>query len=160
MTIIELPLYFVIMRFMRNRHPLSFFLSLSFFCLFTGGCGRISDSLVEPAKVLWGSSTRALENARSSAIRKTYQCPYSQCYETVLEIVKKNEWAVFIDDPVKRHIVILGIKGSVNTTEVGIFFSGLSKKNITIEVTSLSTLAKRKVAEILFAALDQIYKIN
>ena len=43
---------------------------------------------------------------------------------------------------------------AVNTTEIGIFFDELSDTQTRIEVSSLSTNAKRKVSKALFHGLD------
>ena len=51
-------------------------------------------------------------------------------------------------------MVVMGVHGCVNTTEIGIFFDELSDTQTRIEVTSLSTNAKRKVSKALFHGLD------
>jgi len=61
---------------------------------------------------------------------------------------------VFINNRVKRHIVVMGIAGNVDTTEVGIFFSQPTLTTVKLEVSSLSSNAKRKVAEAVFENLD------
>ena len=118
-----------------------------------GGCAGVQ----ETAKVLWGSSTRALEEARSEAISKVYQCHYEECYKEVLKIAELEKLEVFIKDKVKRHIVLIGIKGSVNTTEVGVFFTELNDREVRVEVSSLSTNAKKKVSEMIFPQLGQVF---
>jgi len=128
---------------------------------------------------MWGSSTRALEDARDDAISKTYQCSFDDCFDAVLSLARhlsvgvsgrEDAYAnadektvsgsdhkffeVFIKDRDRQHIVVMGIGGSVDTTEAGIFFSQTSPTTIKLEVTSLSTNAKRRVAQIVFDALD------
>jgi len=137
--------------------------------------------LQESAKFIWGSSTKALEDARVDAIEKTYSCSFKDCYDSVLTLaraepiyVKKyNEegeeiddegkvklpdtegfFDVFIDNRKKRHIVVMGIEGNVDTTEVGIFFSQSTLTTVKLEVASKSSNAKRKVAEAIFEKLD------
>jgi len=137
--------------------------------------------LQETAKFIWGSSTKNLENARVDAINKTYQCSFNDCYDSVLILARSepvyikryNEegeeiddegnlkvpdpegyFDVFIDNRAKKHIVVMGIKGNVETTEVGIFFSQPSLTTVKLEVSSLSSNAKRKVAEAIFDELD------
>ena len=139
-------------------------------CLvFITGCAQITETV----KVIWGSSTRALENARVDAISKTYRCGFNDCYDAVLSLarrrearddradrdpdvkpVNENHFDVFINNRKKRHIVVMGIKGNVDTTEVGIFFSQPSLTTVKLEVTSLSSSAKRKVAQMIFDKLD------
>jgi len=137
--------------------------------------------LQETVKFIWGSSTKNLENARVDAINKTYKCSFNDCYDSVLILarsepvyVKKyNEegeeiddegnvkapdpggfFDVFIDNRAKKHIVVMGIAGNVDTTEVGIFFSQPNLTTVKLEVSSLSSNAKRKVAEAIFEELD------
>ena len=80
------------------------------------GCAAV-DGGMELAKTIWGSSTRALEEARG-------------------------------------YLVLMGIKGSVNTTEVGVFFVEVNDTQTRVEIASLSTNAKRLVAKSLFHGLD------
>ena len=114
----------------------------------------IIDGGVEVGKTIWGSSTRALENAKRKAITKTYDKEYWTCVRAALEVVKKNNWTIFKKDEVQGYLVLMGIPGAVDTTEVGVFFEELSDEKIHIEITSLSTNAKRKVAKALFHGLD------
>ncbi len=62
---------------------------------------------------------------------------------------------VFLKDPRQKHIVVIGIKGNVDTTEVGIFFDEVGPSTIKIEISSLSSTAKRRVADAVFNALDK-----
>ena len=55
----------------------------------------------------------------------------------------------------KKHIIVMGIKGNVDTTEVGIFFTNPNVSTVKLEISSLSSSAKRTVAETLFKELDQ-----
>ena len=150
----------------------------------TLSCARLTDI----PKVIWGSSTRALEQARAEALTKTYACSFKQCYEAVLalaftddswsvpvaeydETAEEEEteqpestqvkgaghFAVFIKDPVKKHIVVMGVSGNVDTTEVGIFFNDTAPSTVKLEVASLSSSAKRTVSEIIFHELDQVF---
>ena len=73
--------------------------------------------------------------------------------EKPVEQIKYFE--LFLKDSLKHHIVVIGIDGSVNTTEVGIFFEPVEDNAVKIEISSLSTLAKNKVAEIIFAEFDK-----
>ena len=143
------------------------------FCILAAatGCARLMDT----PKVIWGSSTRALEEARIDAVSKTYRCSYNDCFDAVLALqldkknakpeVTENEdfivekppkgyFDVFIKNRKKGHIVVVGIPGSVDTTEVGIFFSQPTLTSVKIEVSSLSTSAKLNVSERVFQELD------
>jgi len=137
--------------------------------------------LYESAKFILGSSTKRLEDARIDAINKTYRCSFKDCYDSVLILARSepvyvkryNEegeeiddegnlkvpdpegfFDVFIDNRKKKHIVVMGIKGNVGTTEVGIFFSQPSLTTVKLEISSLSSNAKRKVADAVFNKLD------
>ncbi|MBF0504961.1 MAG: hypothetical protein HQL14_07660 [Candidatus Omnitrophica bacterium] len=112
------------------------------------------DNSQEFAKTLWGSSTRALENARDNAVTKTYDKSYWDCIRNATTVAEKNKWTIFKKDEVKGYLVLMAIKGSVNTTEVGVFFTELSDVQTRVEISSLSTNAKRKVAKALFHGLD------
>lgn len=52
----------------------------------------------------------------------------------------------------------MGIPGSVNTTEVGVFFTPRANAGTLVEVTSLSTHAKT-AAEIVFEQLGKEFKV-
>lgn len=62
---------------------------------------------------------------------------------------------VFLKDSRQKHIVVIGIAGNVDTTEVGIFFDEAGPSTIKIEISSLSSTAKRRVAQAVFEALDK-----
>ena len=111
-------------------------------------------SPLEIVKTMWGSSTRALEQARDKAITKVYQKSYWECVRASLESMDKNEWTIFKKDEIKGYVVLLGIKGAVDTTEVGVFFEEMSDGETRIEISSLSTNAKRIIAKHLFYDLD------
>jgi len=121
-------------------------------CIFSS-C-NVWDNSVEVGKTIWGSSTRALENARDRAITKTYDKSYWDSVRSAIAVVGKNHWVIYAKDEVKGYLVIMGVKGCVDTTEIGIFFDELSDAQTRIEVASLSTNAKRKVSKVLFHGLD------
>jgi len=133
-----------------------YFILLLSICLFSS-CSVIQhgvDNTVEVTKTIWGSSTRALEQARDRAITRTYSKSYWDCIRSTIAVIKKNHWVIFKKDEVKGYMVIMGLKGAVNTTEIGLFFDELSDHQTEIEISSLSTNAKRKVARALFHGLD------
>lgn len=135
---------------MENKREFLYFAIVVFLW---SGCARVQ----ETAKVIWGSSTRALDEARSESISKVFECNYDDCFREVLKIAELEEFEIFIKDKFNKHIVFMGIKGSVDTTEVGVFFSEIDGQAVKIEITSLSTNAKKNVAEILFPQLAQVY---
>jgi len=129
-----------------------FILIIMMSCLFSS-CA-VWDNTVETGKTIWGSSTRALEQARDKAITRTYDKPYWDCVRSAIAVVRKKQWVIFKKDEIKGYMVVMGVKGCVNTTEIGVFFDELSDNQTRIEVSSLSTNAKRKVAKGLFHGLD------
>ena len=133
-----------------------FILIVAIVCL-CSSCDTLNngvDNIVEVGKTIWGSSTRALEAARDKAITKTYDKSYWDCVRSAISVVGKKKWVIFKKDEIKGYMVVMGVKGCVNTTEIGVFFDELSDTQTRIEVSSLSTNAKRKVAKILFHGLD------
>ena len=125
------------------------------------GCATIS----EPVKSLLGVSTKALEEAKVDAVGARYDCTYSECFDAVLSLgkdqavdtsIKKKYYEVFQKNYKKGFIVVMGIPGQVDTTEVGVFLSeDTADKSINIQVSSLSTSAKHKAATAIFNELDQ-----
>jgi hypothetical protein len=111
-------------------------------------------SPIEFGKTIWGSSTRALENARADAIKKTYDFGYWESMRAALKAIEKQGYLIFKKDEIRGYIVVMHVKGNVNTTEVGIFFEELSESQVRIEISSLSTSAKRTVAKNLFHNMD------
>lgn len=132
-----------------NKLFLCFFLGWSFA---SAGCSHIQ----EAGKTFWGSSTRALEEARIDAIRKTYKCRYDECFDEVLRVAKEGSLYIHIADKGREYIVLMRIPGSIDTTEVGIFFSDLGTKT-RVDISSLSPSAKQIAADIIFSALNERY---
>lgn len=130
--------------------------------------------LKEGAKVILGTSVKSLEDARVDAIRKTYYCDFDDCFDVILTLdrtgdsrhVKKSlettsgSFDVFQQDRIKGFIVVMGIQGNVDTTEVGIFLEAIGRSAVEIEVVSLSSSAKRKVATVVFDELDSRFSIK
>ena len=121
-------------------------------CLLTlTGCSTVK----ETAKKVWGSSTQALDRARVDALRGEYKCTLDECFDMALSIAQKKDYTVFIQDRYQRVIVVMGIPGNVDTTEVGIFFTWVDDKTTRVEVSSLSSSAKRKVANAILPVILQ-----
>ena len=66
---------------------------------------------------------------------------------------------VFKENRQKGYLVVMGVAGSVDTTEVGIFFSTYSPGVTKIEFSSLSTNAKRRLAQDVFGQLDKKFEV-
>lgn len=131
----------------------------------------------EITKKIIGTSTDSIEKARINAISKVYHCNHTDCFNAVLSLTRRQPsgkpWRikpttpdegvfdVFLKDRYapSPYIIVMGISGSVDTTEVGVFFDRQTKKTIKIDISSLSSIAKRKVAELVFKELDEQFEI-
>lgn len=133
----------------------TFFLMIS--VVFVGvltGCSQT----VEGVKKVWGSSTQRLEQERVRAIRDVYSCEYDQCYQLVKELgfSQKQSYRIFQDRPEKKMLVVIAVPGNVDTTEVGIFLSPIKINETAVEVSSLSSSAKRKVAQVIRMEMEAL----
>lgn len=66
-----------------------------------------------------------------------------------------NYLDLFMKNPKKNLIVVMGVPNCVDTTEVGIFFTPDGDGNTKVELSSLSTKAKKITAEMVFAQLNK-----
>lgn len=165
-----------------------------FLLLGSSGCTCVKNTaanVVESPKIIWGSSTRALEKARRGAISKAFACSFQECFDAVaaiavveeklsetpeekqtreekeaaedngpfkaVDLLADQSFKIFIKDTRKKMLVIYGIPGSVDTTEVGVFFVPGDDKKVTLEISSLSTNAKQTAARIIFEKLATQY---
>ena len=130
-----------------------------FVCSSCASLHQAEDNTVELGKTIWGSSTRALEAARDKAITRTYDKSYWDCVRSAKAVVDKKKWVIFKKDELKGYMVLMGVKGCVDTTQIGVFFVELSDTKTRVEISSLSSNAKRKVAQGLFHGLDITFGI-
>nr|CAX68906.1 hypothetical protein JG1_0200 [uncultured bacterium] len=119
------------------------------FVLVLNGCS----TLLNTPKSLIGISTKHLEDARANSLYQSYSCSFDQCYQTVLEIGKEQKYTAYLKKPGEGLIVFMNIPGAVDTTEVGVFLTAISS-GVKIEVSSLSSPAKRTVAQAVFSGLS------
>jgi hypothetical protein len=149
-----------------NNHT-RVFLVLFLLCLW--GCAPIQ----EAGKTLWGSSTRALKKARSGAIIREFDCSLGDAYNAALELTRGGQqpvvpvsedpllekdqetYVLFLEDRREHFFVVMGVPGSINTTEVGVFFKPIREDIVRVEVASLSSYAKSRVADVVFAYLSR-----
>jgi hypothetical protein len=110
-------------------------------------------SIIEGAKGIAGVSTKVLEDNRKSAITKTFNCDYFTCYTTTLDIVKRIEAYIYVQD-IKKHMIAIYVS-SEDTTPVGLFFKEIDKNNTQVEVSSPSTYAREFISEKAFPVLDK-----
>lgn len=120
------------------------------FCIFNFlGCVSIK----EAAKQIAGVSTRALEKARTQAIKKTFACNYAICYTEVKKIIAQKGFYIYAEDKKKKLIAIY--VSTSDTTAVGIFLNEIDPLHTEIEVSSLSTDAKEFVSKNIFSDLEK-----
>ncbi len=140
------------------------FLLVTAFIFFLSGCAHVQ----EVAKSIWGSSTKALEEARGTATVKMYECFPGACFDKILEIAAKNEYDPFIRDRKRNLIVVVNtriaqivsdndVQVGGDTTEVGIFITPLKLKEVKVEIVSLSSSAQQRVSNVVFSGLDSAF---
>ncbi len=126
--------------------------------IYISGCSWVVDL---PRSIL-GSSIRVLSDKRTEAQTKTFDCDLSSCFEAVLEMtlpygaedLEDEKFVVFAKDARQRYMILMDVPGSVDTTEVGVFFDTLDDGRVKVDISSLSTRAKNKVAELVFDHLS------
>lgn len=151
---------------MENRLRLQTMMIFVAFVVGASGC-----TLREAAKKVIGHSTQTLEEeSRANAISRTFVCSYQDCFNAILSMAREKEsnipWErlpypntgdfdVFMSDLYSNppYIIVIGIEGNINTTEVGIFLNRTTRETIRVDVSSLSTTAKQKVADLVFQRL-------
>ncbi len=118
--------------------------------------------IVESVKKVAGVSTESLDKARASADIARFSCDIDECMDVVVGLsksvgegafVRSKKFDIFREDRVGAVIVVMGVKGSINTTEVGIFFSKYTSTQTQVDVSSLSSTARRTVSPAVFDAL-------
>ena len=142
-----------------KKELLIIFLSVAFL----SSCSYVS----ETAKVIWGSSTRALENARDEAAAASFRCDIGECFDAVVSLTEEDEdgkgkyFDLFLKNKKRNILVLMKVSGVTDTTEVGVFFEDGGVKNTRIEVVSLSPRAQRVSSKRIFdSLLTQFSKIQ
>lgn len=119
------------------------------------GCAALWDA----PKNIVGFSTRSLEAARVNASYQSYAASQEDIFRAVLDISVKEKYNVFMKDEIRGMIVVMGIPGAVDTTEVGIFITQTSKPGVVkVELSSRSSPAKRTVALAVLNKLGELFK--
>ena len=111
-------------------------------------------ALKEGYRGVWGTSTKALENNRSSAIVRTFDSDYFSCYTKTLDILKRGCCHVYFKD-IKKHIIAVYVSNQ-DTTTVGLFFSEIDQNNTKIEFSSLSTYGKEVISTKVSLGLEKL----
>lgn len=134
------------------------FLVLLLVALIATGC--------ETFKAVLGTSIRHLEEARETALSASYDCDLDECFDAVLSLSRneamgdplggKKAFEVFSKDRIRSYIVLMGIEGNIETTEVGVFLTP-KKKGVDIDISSLSSSAQERAATAIFNELNLRY---
>jgi len=134
------------------RKPGYYYFSLLFVFCFIILCGCAS--LSEGFKGLAGVSTKVLEDNRQSAIAKTFNYGYFECYTKTLDILNDIGAYIYAGN-IKKHMLAIYVS-ETDTTPVGIFFKEISGTKTEIEVSSASTYAKELISKKIFENLKSI----
>jgi len=66
---------------------------------------------------------------------------------------------LFMSDPRRGLIVLMGVPNSVDTTEVGVFFDETSRGNVRVDIASLSSQAVHVAAPLIFENLKRRFPV-
>lgn len=120
----------------------------------SAGCAVVKDAPLNVA----GWSTRDLEDARRNSVYGSYSCGAREAFETVFKIAEDSGYTVFRRDEGRGMVVLMGIPGAVNTTEVAVYINpALKAEGVKIEVASRSAYARRLVARNLLGVFSEKY---
>lgn len=120
-----------------------------FLCVFSAivlaGCAHIK----EGAKKIWGSSIEHLEKARSEARVLSVNAPLSRVFPGSSVALKEKGAVVYLKGNDQEYLAAMNFPGYVDTTQVGLFFTGQEGQATKIEVASLSPRLALEVERIL-----------
>jgi len=123
-----------------------------FVCLFAGGCA----SMQEAGKKIWGTSIEHLEKVRPQGKSETFALSMDDCFARAEEVLKYAGAEVYLSMKDKGYLTAMNFKGSVNTTQVGIFFTDTGDGRTKVEIASMSPRLVREVAEMVFEGLNNL----
>ena len=126
------------------------YLVLGLFIFTTSGCAQLK----EMGRGMAGLSIKALEEKRTGALKKIFECGYDECFNNTEKILIDGGSYVYC----KKKDMIAVYVSDEDTTPVGVFFTALDRKQVQIEVSSLSTYAKELIAKRVFLGLEKIAK--
>jgi hypothetical protein len=154
---------------MKAGHNILFNSCLAWFL----GCFLMGCAIKEAAKKVMGTSTQTLsEEARTNGLSRSFHCSYQDCFDAVLSMAREPQsvkpWKkieepnigsfdVLMSDIYSNppYVVVIGVTGNIDTTEVGIFFIRTDLDTIRVSVSSLSSTAKRTISDLVFTQLAQ-----
>ena len=110
--------------------------------------------LKEGGRRIWGSSIAHLEEARADGQALDVTLGRDAAFERIGAILKESGAQVYLKDPDKAYLAAMGFTGSVDTTQVGIFFEPRTQDATRIEVASLSPSLVDRVTGLLVKKLE------
>ncbi|MFA5144662.1 MAG: hypothetical protein WC723_01455 [Candidatus Omnitrophota bacterium] len=110
----------------------------------------------EACKGILGVSTKVLEDGRSGAIKKEFNCNLVACHDKIKAILKNNGSYIYRDDLSKNMLALY--LSNEDTAPVGIFLTEKNKDITLIEVSSPSTYGKENISKLVFSTLAQELK--
>ena len=63
----------------------------------SAGCSCLKKTalnVIEAPKIIWGSSTRALEQARDRAVSRSFECRFEECFDAVIKMTSAEAVAI------------------------------------------------------------------
>lgn len=129
-------------------------ISLAACCIamFLTGCAGVQETV----KGVAGVSTKALEDSRASAIKKTFSVDYAKCRDMVNEVLAENKVYVYARNEKKKTIAFYFTES--DTTPVGVFFTALNDSRTEVAVTSPSRYSKEFIADKIAARFEKMSK--
>lgn len=135
-----------------------------------GGC-----VVKEAVKKVAGTSTSTLQERRAEGLSQTFYCTYQDCYNAIMALGRRKDsvkpwihdespdpgvFTIFMSDLYANppYIILMGVEGSVDTTEVGVFLERMTEDTIRVDVASLASGAKRTAAQIIFKHLENNFR--
>ena len=95
-----------------------------------------------------GNSTKAIEDARPSALVKTFDYDYKTCYEKTEKLLKAMpKTSIYAKD---AHMIAVYYIDP-NTTPVGIYFKEIDPSHTQVEVSSQGEDAKKWIADNIYS---------
>ncbi|MGL4854844.1 MAG: hypothetical protein ACRC37_06290 [Lentisphaeria bacterium] len=73
--------------------------------------------------------------------------------QEVAKIIKESGWYMYQDLPSKDCFIVMNVPGAIDTTDVGVFITSQSEKEVLVQVASLNRSAQAIVAEKIFSNL-------
>ncbi len=110
----------------------------------------------EAGKKIWGTSIEHLEKARPQGKSETFSLSMDDSFARTQEVLKYAGAEVYLSMKDKGYLTAMNFKGSVDTTQVGIFFTDAGEGRTKVEIASMSPRLVREVAEMVFEGLNKL----